>query len=52
MSNKEFLSHPVNVQLSLSDWLLLIGWVSAHLNESTPNVTLAAIREIGRQVQL
>lgn len=51
MSNADFLKTPVSVQLSIVDWLTLIGWASAHVNESTSEMTIACIRQIGKQVQ-
>ena len=47
----DLLKQPVDIRLSVSDWLLLLGWASAHVNESTSELTVAAIREIGKQVQ-
>ena len=46
---KELLSEPVNVTLSLSDWLALAGWCSAHVTEPTPHLILACLRQVGSQ---
>lgn len=50
MSNRDILSTPVTVTMSVSDWLSLAGWCSAHLNEWTPNIVVASVREICRTV--
>jgi hypothetical protein len=51
MSNADFLKTTADVRLSLSDWLLLLGWASAHITEATPILIINTTREIGKQVQ-
>lgn len=50
MTRREILATEVDVTLSISDWLSLAGWCSAHINEWTPNVVVASIREICRKM--
>lgn len=45
------LADPIVVTLSVSDWVLLCGWASAHLTADTPAVITAAVRSIGEQVR-
>jgi len=51
MSRAELLKQPVDIRLSVADWLLLCGWCSAHQNESTPRLVMAAVRSIAEQVK-
>jgi hypothetical protein len=51
MSNKDFLSRPTDIRLSLSDWLLFLGWASAHVTDATPGLITEITASIGRQVQ-
>lgn len=50
MSNKEILAQKVAVELPLSDWLLWLGWCTAHLNENTSRVVAESIRSASKQV--
>lgn len=50
VSNKEILAQKVAVELPLSDWLLWLGWCTAHLNENTSRVVAESIRSASKQV--
>jgi hypothetical protein len=51
VSNEDFLKQNIDIRLSITDWLLLAGWSSAHVNEATPRIIQAALNEISRQVR-
>jgi hypothetical protein len=40
----------LTVTLSLSDWMALCGWASAHVTDYTPALIENILREIGQQV--
>jgi hypothetical protein len=44
------LAQHVQVTLSLSDWLTLLGWMSGQLRDGSPDLVLANIQTIGQQV--
>lgn len=44
------LKQTIDVRLSVSDWLLLMGWCSGHVTDSTPRVIEMSIYAIGKQV--
>lgn len=46
-----WLDRRVIVTLSLSDWLLLCGWASAHLRADSPQVIVQCVQSIGTQVK-
>lgn len=46
------LSQHIDVRLSLSDWLTLCGWMSAHLTEASPDLVVRNIQTICNQVVL
>lgn len=50
MPANSVLAQHITVTLSLSDWLTLLGWMSAHLHDASPHLIEVNIREIGTQV--
>ena len=46
------LAQSLTLTLSLSDWLTLLGWMSAHLTEASPELIVANIRTLGNQVNM
>jgi hypothetical protein len=44
------LAQAIDIRLSLSDWLTLCGWMSAHMTEATSGLVTRNIQEIGNQV--
>jgi hypothetical protein len=49
--NDTLLSTTVDVRLSVSDWLLLVGWCGANVTADTPRVIAASIHSIAKQVR-
>lgn len=50
MSRNPVLAQHIDVTLSLSDWLTLLGWMSAHLTDATADLVVTNIQMIGQQV--
>ena len=51
MSSWEFTRQPETVSLPIGDWLLLLGWMSAHLSADDSEIIAGIIRGIGKQVR-
>lgn len=44
------LAQTIDIRLSLSDWLTLLGWMSANLTEASPDLVTRNIQAIGTQI--
>lgn len=49
-ATRDMLRTRLTVTLSLSDWMALCGWASAHVTDYTPALIENILREIGQQV--